>query len=383
MMPYNYEVGRFAGSDRFHQPGAKPSKPNRPYDIREPVGVRHDVRYLRSQRPVMLSANTGHSGLRSLDGQAYPVIGQKGLKEEFKSHYVPFTDGKLVLEDCEKKPMSQIGYGNVPKRHAPKVPKGNRPGIAMPDTITKHYENVAVYSDFPKGAGSEPQLTKLFRDGEYEKGIALASRTNVGEIPAETFAQLQARNPRWAELSLAGQVGATLFGEALARKEIEDYFNMEKKEFDKDVLRQLGYAEEEIQAKLKALERERAIQDLSRRFHLSEEGARAIVVKKLMPDEEMIYSGIQRGDADERTRRQGDIPVPSGEYQERPGYTLIRVGRERYYRPTPVLPFSAPYYPSERGRLASRSIPEVDEAERRRRALEKIRRIIRRRKGGY
>jgi hypothetical protein len=166
-----------------------------------------------------MNYNTGYIGLASIDGQAYPSITQKGLKDIFESCYVPMDDGNKVLVQPDRKTISQRGYGNVVKRKPVKVPSGNRPGITNQDVITRHNTNVSVYTDFPKGAGSKDTQI-AWRDGTYDEAVLSATRKPRGEVPDQTFADILSNNPRWSEYALASQTGANVFGNIQVAREV-------------------------------------------------------------------------------------------------------------------------------------------------------------------
>lgn len=204
-----------------------PRKPGFNYDNNKPVvnitekdasKLRKvaDVRNMRDQHQVVMNYNVGHSGL-NVDGQAYPTITQKGLKDIFESCYVPFTDGNKVLVQPEQKTISQRGYGNIVKRKPVKVPKGNRPGITHQDVDTKHYTNVAVYTDFPKGSGrTDTQI--VWRDGTYDEAVLSATKKLRGELPASLLNKIS--DYEYGEASLSAMTGAKEFGLAQANKEM-------------------------------------------------------------------------------------------------------------------------------------------------------------------
>ena len=319
-----------------------------------------DVRHINDAYQMRMNYNTGHIGIDGADGQAYPQITQKGLKELFLSDYVPMTDGNKVLIEPDKKPMSQRGYGNVPNRKPPKVPKGNRPGITHQDVAVIKHQNNAVFTDFPKGAGrTDTQI--VWRDGTYDEAVLSATKQLRGEVADQTFADILRSNPRMAEMALASQVGAVQFGDAMARKEIEDYFNAEKKEFDKNVLIQLGFTDAEAEARINAVNRERMISDIAKRLGLSEKASRN-VLDLVIPEE-------YRQDATSRMRAEGERLSATEELERR--YAEAR--RER------GLPAEAGYRATASNVFGGADELEADyEAERRGRESEE-RRIARNR----
>lgn len=266
-----------------------PRKPGFAYDIRQPVAQANDIRRVRDQHQVVMNYNTGFMGLESIDGQAYPTINQKGLKDVFASCFVPLDDGNKVLIEPDKKTISQRGYGNVVKRKPVGVPKGNRPGITNQDVDVIKHKNNAVYTDFPKGAG-RTDTTIIWRDGTYDEAVLSATRQPRGIVPDQTFADILATNPRMREVALASQVGAVAYGDALARAEMEKYFNMEKKEYDKTLLRNLGFTDAEAEARLTTLARERLVNDIAKRFGFSEKQSRNVL--------DLVVPGDYRTNAD-------------------------------------------------------------------------------------
>jgi hypothetical protein len=203
-----------------------PRKPGSNVNIRNPIisspsqrGNVADVRHINDAYEMRMNYNTGHIGIASIDGQAYPSITQKGLKEVFESCFVPMDDGNKVLVEPDRKTISQRGYGNIVKRKPVKVPKGNRPGITNQEVPTKHYTNVAVYSDFPKGVGkTDTQI--VWRDGTYDEAVLSATKKPRGEVPDQTFSDLLRSNPRWAEYALSAETGANVFGSIQRGREV-------------------------------------------------------------------------------------------------------------------------------------------------------------------
>ena len=297
-----------------------PRKPGFNYDTTKPVAQANDILRLRDQHQTIMNYNAGYMGLASIDGQAYPTITQKGLKDVFESCFVPLDDGNKILVGADKKTISQRGYGNVIKRKPVGVPKGNRPGITHQDVDIIHHPQNAVFTDFPKGSGkTDTQI--VWRDGTYDEAVLSATKQPRGIIPDQTFADILRSNPRLAELALSSQVGAVPFGDALARKEIEEYFNAEKKEFDKNVLVQLGFTDAEAEARINAVARERMISDIAKRLGLSEKASRN-VLDLVIPGE---YRTSRRADeqriseTDELERRYAEAREARGLPAE-PGY---------------------------------------------------------------
>jgi hypothetical protein len=164
-----------------------------------------------------------------------------------------------------------------------------------------------------------------------------------------------------AEMALASQVGAVSFGDAMARKEIEEYFNAEKKEFDKNVLVQLGFTDAEAEARINAVNRERMISDIAKRLGLSEKASRNVL--------DLVIPGEYRQDATSRMRAEGERLSATEELERR--YAEAR--RER------GLPAEAGYRATATNVFGGADELEADyEAERRGRESEE-RRIARNR----
>lgn len=74
--------------------------------------------------------------------------------------------GDLFLKEVPAKVMSQRGYGNMPNRK-PIKPSCDI-NISYPMPTTHKYENVMVYTDFPKGAGGVSP-NPMWADGTYDE----------------------------------------------------------------------------------------------------------------------------------------------------------------------------------------------------------------------
>jgi NACalpha-BTF3-like transcription factor len=234
------------------------------------------VTRMSSQRPALLIANTTAKSRLGLDDTAHSHdMSQKALKAIFEASTAGKPDSDF-LSDCKHKPIQYLGAsgGIVPTKHLAGIPKGNRPGITEQDVITKKYENFAVYSDFPKGAGGvEPN--ELWQDGTYEQ--MLGQVTKEHDVVPKEIVFRPAINPRQEKFELAGQVGAVPFGDALHRQEIRRYFDAEKEEYELSVLMNKGMTEEQARKAMMGLVRERDVKSLASKFGVSEEGARKII----------------------------------------------------------------------------------------------------------
>ncbi len=310
-----------------------PRKPGFAYDSTQPVAQANDIRRLRDAHQTTMNYNTGYMGLKSIDGQAYPAITQKGLKEVFESCYVPMDDGNKVLIDNDHKTMSQRGYGGFVKRKPVKVPQGNRPGITNQEVVRRYNTNVSVFTDFPKGAGhTDTQIA--WRDGTYDQAVLSATKQIRGEIPDQTFADILRTNPRMAELALQAQAGAVAYGDSLARKEIEDYFTAEKKEFDRNVMRQMGMTDAQIDRVRQDIAREQAFNRIAPRLGVSPEDLRRIIVHRIGHSDETGSQVLPDGTGNTRFREQRTTDIPATEDEEPPeGYYYLPVsGRKGLFR---------------------------------------------------
>ncbi len=184
-------------------------KPGFNYDTTKPVAQANDIRRLRDAHQTTMNYNTGYMGLASIDGQAYPTINQKGLKDVFESCFVPFDDGNKVLVGNDNKTISQRGYGNVVKRKPVKVPQGNRPGITNQEVVRRYNTNVSVFTDFPKGAGrTDTQIA--WRDGTYDEAVLSATKQIRSLMPTEMLSKIS--DYEYGEAALSAMTGAKAYG---------------------------------------------------------------------------------------------------------------------------------------------------------------------------
>jgi NACalpha-BTF3-like transcription factor len=363
------------------------------------------VTRLSSQRPALLIANTTAKSSLGLDDTVHSHdMSQKALKAIFEAS----TAGKpqdMFLTVCKHKPIQYLGAsgGIVPTKHMSSIPRGNRPGITDQDVITKKYENFAVYSDFPKGAGGiEPN--ELWQDGTYEQ--MLGQVTKEHDVVPKEIVFRPAINPRQEKFELAGQVGAVPFGDALHRQEIRRYFDAEKEEYELSVLMNKGMTEEQARKSMMGLARERDVKVISSKFGVSEEGARNILkdaegdfdvyayMRAVERGENPHVNVIRRGHEDEEAdrsrgrssasalpvevRRPGAGVTGSGAgdgrldiYRRGGALDLIDISKRPANAPAPPYrPVTQPRLPAERDTMSPRhishrypSLPSPDELE--------------------
>lgn len=272
------------------------------------------VTRMSSQRPGLLIANTTAKSRLGLDDTDHSSeFAQQSLRQIFEASKAGKPNSDFLLEG-RAKPIQYLGAsgGIVPTKHLACLPKGNRPGITNQDVVTKKYENFAVFSDFPKGAGGvEPN--ELWQDGTYEQMLGQVTKEH-DMIPKEINFQ-PAINPRQEKFELAGQVGAVQFGDALHRQEIRRYFDAEKEEYELSVLMNKGFTEEQARKAMMGVARERDVKTLASKFGVSEEGARRIIkdtegdfdvyayMRAVERGENPMVNVIRRGHEDEEADR--------------------------------------------------------------------------------
>jgi len=218
-----------------------------------------------------------------LDGQtmAYVKPDAKQARQIFASKYVPMTDGSRILTDCDKKTMSQRGYGNVPDSKLQTVSKTMRIGfnntlvdtsngkiVASHAPVIHHYNN-AVKTDFPKGPGGAAP-NKMWEDGTYEEMFAKVSK----EYPA-VHERIKFKAPvdrRRKIFNLQAMTGAEVFGDAMLRKTLQDSFAEDRLAELKTAARKaLPLAtEQQLEEAAQGLRAARRQQEIARRLKLPE-----------------------------------------------------------------------------------------------------------------
>jgi hypothetical protein len=229
----------------------------------------------------MNQISTGAVGL-GIDGQtkAYIKVAGKDAKTLFSSKYVPMTDGTDVLMGCDKKMISQRGYGNIVARKPVAVPRGDRIGFnnTLVDTskgkiepsmaYTKTYPNHTVCSDFPKGPGGiEPN--PMWKDGTYDEMLGQVQKVH-NEIPRE-MGFVPEMDRRREVFNLQSLAGGEVFGEALLRQEISNSVLGQKRDLETSKLSRL-FPEAtfgELQEAQGRLERNKRIADIAKRLGIS------------------------------------------------------------------------------------------------------------------
>ena len=218
-----------------------------------------------------------------LDGQtmAYIKPDAKKARQIFASKYVPMTDGKELLRDCDKKTMSQRGYGNVPNSKLEAVTKTMRIGFnntlvdtsdgkivaSMANVIS--YPNTAVKMDFPKGPGGTAP-NKMWEDGTYEQMFAKVSK----EYPA-VHEKIKFKAPvdrRRKIFNLQAMTGAEVFGDAMLRKTLQDSFAEDRIAELRTTARKAlpSVSEETLDQAVQQLRIARRQQEIARRLKLDE-----------------------------------------------------------------------------------------------------------------
>ena len=233
----------------------------------------------------MNQISTGAVGL-GIDGQTQAYIDVKGAKAKalFSSKNVPMTDGTELLTGCNKKVISQRGYGNIVARKPVAVPGGDRIGFnnTLVDTskgkiepsmaYTKTYPNHTVCSDFPKGPGGvEPN--PMWEDGTYDEMLEQVQKVH-NEVPRE-MAFVPEVDRRREVFNLQSLAGGEVYGEALLRKEIGDSVLAQKRDLETSRLSRL-FPEAtfgELQEAQGRLERGKRIGAIAKRLGISEEAA--------------------------------------------------------------------------------------------------------------
>jgi hypothetical protein len=218
-----------------------------------------------------------------LDGQtmAYVKPDAKQARQIFASKYVPMTDGRELLRDCDKKTMSQRGYGNVQDSKLQTVSKTMRIGfnntlvdtsngkiVASHAPVIHHYNN-AVKTDFPKGPGGAAP-NKMWEDGTYEEMFAKVSK----EYPAipEKIKFKAPVDRRRKIFNLQAMTGAEVFGDAMLRKTLQDSFAEDRLAELKTAARKAlpTATEEQIEQAAQGLRVARRQQEIARKLRLPE-----------------------------------------------------------------------------------------------------------------
>lgn len=236
--------------------------------------------YTSASRPLeMLKSKTGE--YVNADADPYFALTAEGGRNVFRSKYVPMTDGTTLLHDCDKKTMSQRGYGNVQDSKLQTVSKTMRIGfnntlvdtsngkiVASHAPVIQHLNN-AVKTDFPKGPGGAAP-NKMWEDGTYEEMFAKVSK----EYPAipEKIKFKAPVDRRRKIFNLQAMTGAEVFGDAMLRKTLQDSFAEDRLAELKTAARKAlpTATEEQIEQAAQGLRVARRQQEIARKLKLPE-----------------------------------------------------------------------------------------------------------------